>query len=312
VSVPVIAFFSVKGGVGTTSLVYHLAWMFADLGVKVLAVDMDPQASLTTSFIGTAMPGSAHDSNDDDSDSQAHIVDENLCLLPSVLEIAAFEEEFAIQWQRAMDGGEESFSVVSRPWQLTRALAAMHQVQLVLADIGPNLTAINRAGLIAADHIVVPLVPDVLAVSALVTLGSALQKWRKDWRDRLARAPSNMELPAGGMAPLGYVIQERGSVIRAEKNGFKWTAENYRKFVLGVPPSSGVSVVDDPNKLAVLRPYPSLMAMAQEARKPMFHLKPADGAIGAYLQSAEDSRRDFEALAKAIVAKAKLPIAFSR
>jgi hypothetical protein len=52
--------------------------------------------------------------------------------------------------------------------------------------------------------------------------------------------------------------------------------------------------------------------MAQEARKPMFHLKPADGAIGAHLQSAEDARKDFEALAKAIVAKANLSSVFAR
>ena len=34
-----IAFFNNKGGVGKTSLVYHLAWMFADHGIKTLAVD---------------------------------------------------------------------------------------------------------------------------------------------------------------------------------------------------------------------------------------------------------------------------------
>jgi len=36
--------------VGKTSLVYHLAWMFSDLRVKVLAVDLDPQANLTAAF----------------------------------------------------------------------------------------------------------------------------------------------------------------------------------------------------------------------------------------------------------------------
>lgn len=51
-SVPIIAFFNNKGGVGKTTLVYHLAWMFADLGVKVLAVDLDPQANLTAAFRG--------------------------------------------------------------------------------------------------------------------------------------------------------------------------------------------------------------------------------------------------------------------
>ena len=50
-NIPVIAFFNSKGGVGKTSLVYHLAWMYADLGYKTLAVDLDPQANLTAAFL---------------------------------------------------------------------------------------------------------------------------------------------------------------------------------------------------------------------------------------------------------------------
>jgi chromosome partitioning protein len=46
-----IVFFNNKGGVGKTTLVYHLAWMYADLGVKVLAADLDPQANLTAMFL---------------------------------------------------------------------------------------------------------------------------------------------------------------------------------------------------------------------------------------------------------------------
>lgn len=47
----VIAFFNNKGGVGKTSLVYHLAWMYADLGKRVVAADLDPQANLTSAFL---------------------------------------------------------------------------------------------------------------------------------------------------------------------------------------------------------------------------------------------------------------------
>ena len=50
-SVPVITFFNNKGGVGKTSLVYHLAWMLSDLGHRVLACDLDPQANLTAAFL---------------------------------------------------------------------------------------------------------------------------------------------------------------------------------------------------------------------------------------------------------------------
>ena len=46
-----IAFFNNKGGVGKTTLVYHVAWMCAELGLSVLAVDLDPQANLTTMFL---------------------------------------------------------------------------------------------------------------------------------------------------------------------------------------------------------------------------------------------------------------------
>ena len=46
-----IAFFNNKGGVGKTSLVYHLAWMYAELGLTVVAADLDPQANLTSMFV---------------------------------------------------------------------------------------------------------------------------------------------------------------------------------------------------------------------------------------------------------------------
>jgi chromosome partitioning protein len=48
--VKTIAFFNNKGGVGKTTLVYHLAWMFNEMGIDVVAMDLDPQANLTSAF----------------------------------------------------------------------------------------------------------------------------------------------------------------------------------------------------------------------------------------------------------------------
>ncbi len=52
-SAPIIAFGNQRLGTGTTTLVYHLAWMFADLNVPVLAVDLDPQSDLTRALVNT-------------------------------------------------------------------------------------------------------------------------------------------------------------------------------------------------------------------------------------------------------------------
>ena len=38
-----VAFFNNKGGVGTTSLIYHLAWMLRERGRRVIAADLDPR-----------------------------------------------------------------------------------------------------------------------------------------------------------------------------------------------------------------------------------------------------------------------------
>ncbi len=50
-NIPVLTFFNNKGGVGKTTLVYHLSWMFAEMGRSVVTLDLDPQANLTTAFL---------------------------------------------------------------------------------------------------------------------------------------------------------------------------------------------------------------------------------------------------------------------
>ena len=50
-SIPVLTFFNNKGGVGKTSLVYHMAWMFSEMGKRIVAIDLDPQANLTSAFL---------------------------------------------------------------------------------------------------------------------------------------------------------------------------------------------------------------------------------------------------------------------
>jgi hypothetical protein len=50
------------------------------------------------------------------------------------------------------------------------------------------------------------------------------------------------------------------------------------------------------------------MPLAMEAHKPMFHLKPADGAIGAHGEAVKDCRNDFLRLAKKIAAAAGLKL----
>ena len=60
---------------------------------------------------------------------------------------------------------------------------------------------------------------------------------------------------------------------------------------------------DDPNCLAHLKDYRSLMPMAQEENCPMFMLKPAHGAIGAHQKAVRDCYTDFQNLARELLGR---------
>ena len=63
---------------------------------------------------------------------------------------------------------------------------------------------------------------------------------------------------------------------------------------------------DTEHALATVKHYRSLVPMAQEVRKPIFHLTTADGAIGGHAAAANDARRDFRELAMKIVQRINL------
>jgi hypothetical protein len=75
--------------------------------------------------------------------------------------------------------------------------------------------------------------------------------------------------------------------------------------VLGEDGSSDSSS-DDPYQLASLRNYRSLMPFAQDARKPMFDLRPGDGALGSTGRLVQTCFREFESLALQVMKSAAI------
>jgi len=327
-SVPVVAFFNNKGGVGKTSLVYHLAWMYADLGARVLAADLDPQANLTTIFLGQEslemvwedkFPTVATcvdpliQGTGDIRDATLVLPTETLGLLVGDLSLSAFEEQLSDVWPACLDRKPRAFRVMSAFWRVMQQAAEEHRADVILMDIGPNLGAINRAALIAADYVVVPLSPDLFSLQGLQNLGPTLVRWRAEWQERIPKNPvKDLLLPAGKMEPVGYIVQQHSVRLDRPARAYeRWIAripEVYSENVLEAKPTQDLTLEDDSNCLALLKHYRSLMPMAQEARKPVFHLKAADGAIGAHLAAVQDAYKDFRRLARKIAQRISLAL----
>jgi hypothetical protein len=91
----------------------------------------------------------------------------------------------------------------------------------------------------------------------------------------------------------------------------KWMARipgAYQREILEQSGADRLTVEQDQNCLASLKHYRSLMPMAMEVQKPMFHLKPADGAIGAHTYAVRECYDDFRRLGKAIADRCGLEI----
>lgn len=73
--------------------------------------------------------------------------------------------------------------------------------------------------------------------------------------------------------------------------------------MLGEDADEAPAITQDPECLSQLKHYHSLLPLAMEARKPIFLLRPADGAIGAHANAAQDAYRDYQKLAEEILVR---------
>ncbi|MCP4277656.1 MAG: AAA family ATPase [Gammaproteobacteria bacterium] len=332
-TIPVLTFFNNKGGVGKTSLIYHLAWTFADIGKRVVILDLDPQANLTAAFLNEDKIEKIWDKQEigstifqcvrpltgvgDIADPTLQTITRDLYLLPGDVSLSGFEDVLSSQWPDSM--GDNSLyrpmRILSSFWQVMQMATNKVQADIVLVDIGPNLGAINRSVLIATDYVVIPLGADLFSLQGLKNLGPTLKQWKSLWQKRLDNWKESTELvnfpdfflPQGKMQPAGYLCQQHGVRLDRPVMAYdKWVQRIptvYRDAVLGEGADEQVKLEEDPYCLATIKHYRSLIPMAQEHRKPIFNLTSSDGAIGAHANAVQDAKKDFKLLANKIAAQ---------
>lgn len=321
-----IAFFNNKGGVGKTTLVYHLAHMLPRLGYPTVAVDLDPQANLTSAFFdedrlerlweegAETILACVNPILEGTGDIQSPVpleVADNLWVLAGDLGLSRFEDKLSDSWPRGYSKDPAALRATSAFHRLVRQASADVGAVVGLLDVGPNLGAINRAALLAADFLVIPLAADLFSLQGLRNLGPTVRTWREEWKKLRGFVSTNIDLPTGTMVPAGYVVLQHAvrldRPIRAYGRWLERIPTVYREAVLHE--KTFILRADNENDvhcLATLRNFRSLMPMAQDARKPMFDLRPADGAIGSHAQLAQVCGEEFRRLAERIVEKCEL------
>lgn len=155
-----------KGGSSKSTSTIHLAHFLALSGYRVLAVDLDPQGSLTSmcgispeiEFDGlTVYDAIRYDDPVPLKDVVLETYFPGLSLVPARLMLSEFETESAVH-----SNPDQPFFT-----RITRALATVEDdFDIVLMDSPPQLGFLTIAGMAAATSLIVPLTPSMLDVSS--------------------------------------------------------------------------------------------------------------------------------------------------
>lgn len=150
----VLAVANQKGGVAKTTTVASLGAAFAEKGIRVLLVDLDPQGCLTFSLghDPDKLAVSVHEVLLGEVEPGAALVEtaEGMTLLPANIDLAGAE---AMLLMRA-----------GREYALKRALAKVSDdFEVIIIDCPPSLGVLTLNGLTAAQEAIVPLQCETLA-----------------------------------------------------------------------------------------------------------------------------------------------------
>ncbi len=216
----IISIFNNKGGVGKTTLLYHLGFALAQKGKKVLFLDLDPQSNLTFNAISPDQvaqiwqdedeyitdfksaknkniekynelikkPRSIHfilkpieDGLDTDIDIKPYNIAKNLDIIPGRLSLQMFERTVSTNWSNSFIGNPASLRIISAIRTLSDKYISEYGYDYILVDTSPSLGDLNRVTVALSDFFFIPCTPDIFSIYGIRNIGATLKIWGKEF-----------------------------------------------------------------------------------------------------------------------------------
>ena len=173
----IISIVNQKGGVGKTTTALNLGAALAQLGSRVLLVDLDPQANATS---GLGVNWRELSAGVYEAITGTH------SFRQVILSTGRDDYHLAPATQDLAGANVELVSLPNREMKLREALLEIrHDYDHILIDCPPSLGLLTVNGLTAADHILIPVQAEYYALEGLGQLLSTIELVRQGLRPDL-------------------------------------------------------------------------------------------------------------------------------
>ena len=215
----IISVFNNKGGVGKSTLSFHLGKALGLMGKKVLFVDLDPQCNLTisamrerelekiwqeedayiddfedakknkkkfsrimseTRSIHFLLKPAEDGVNDIESLPPAKSIGDNVYMIPGRLSIHQFENRISERWSGLYQSDNLSIRTITYIRRLCERYADILDVDFVLVDTSPSLGILNKTIISTVDGFIIPAQPDMFSLYGIRNIGNSLESWGKE------------------------------------------------------------------------------------------------------------------------------------
>ena len=336
----IISLFNNKGGVSKTTTTFHLGWILAELGKKVLIVDADPQCNLSGVCLSTSRDvrlEELYNSEITNIKKALSPVFENtlkpiepanclkihdnleLYLLPGHIEFALYDASFSIA-ENLTGSLTIMQNIPGAIRHLLEITAAKYSFDFILIDMSPSISATNANILMQSDYFMIPCAPDYFCYMAIKSLTTVLPTWSKTYaalkqNDAFKNATYKMK-----QAQPRFIgtIQQRyrprnGSPARA----FSEWIQNINELVAGqfttalancdlLLPAYDGKFYDEPYNIINIADFNSLIAQSQKHNTPVFSLTQEQVETGGNIwinmkRNIDDFHKAFELLANRVI-----------
>ncbi len=171
----VVTILNQKGGVGKSSTCHHLSGTLAQMGRRVLLLDVDPQSSLTQGFWGPVATRNLDPGSTITSVLRGDRPHPQLLIHPTGLAgVDLVPGSRSATTYNTPDPHEADHELQASIRDFLEEAAAGYDV--VLADCPPNLHLCSWAALAASDHLVVPLQPEDYGAQGIADVLESLDR----------------------------------------------------------------------------------------------------------------------------------------